>query len=92
MDLPMVIIPVLRMSKQVCSQGIILVLREQKVLLDADLSALCGVETRALVQAVKRNIDRFLEDFVFQDGGQALISQRTIMQLEVPVPCTALAA
>jgi hypothetical protein len=29
--------------------------------LDADLSALCGVETRALVQAVKRNIDRFLE-------------------------------
>jgi hypothetical protein len=61
MDLPMVIIPVLRMSKQVCSQGIILVLREQKVLLDADLSALCGVETRALVQAVKRNIDRFLE-------------------------------
>jgi len=42
------------------------VLRGQKVLLDADLAAIYEVETRALVQAVKRNIDRFPEDFMFQ--------------------------
>jgi hypothetical protein len=42
------------------------VLRGQKVLLDADLAALYGVETRVLVQAVKRNISRFPEDFMFQ--------------------------
>ncbi len=35
-------------------------------MLDADLAKLYGVETRVLVQAVKRNIDRFPEDFMFQ--------------------------
>ncbi len=40
--------------------------RRQKVLLDADLAALYGVEVRALNQAVKRNIARFPSDFVFQ--------------------------
>ncbi len=44
----------------------ILLLRGQKVLLDADLALLYGVQTRVLVQAVKRNIDRFPEDFMFQ--------------------------
>jgi hypothetical protein len=44
----------------------ILVLRGEKVLLDADLAALYGVETRVLLQAVKRNIGRFPEDFMFQ--------------------------
>lgn len=42
------------------------VLREQKVLLDADLAVLYGVKTSVLVQAVKRNIDRFPGDFMFQ--------------------------
>jgi hypothetical protein len=42
------------------------VLREQKVLLDADLAVLYGVKTSVLVQAVKRNIDRFPDDFMFQ--------------------------
>jgi len=37
----------------------ILVLRGRKVLLDADLAALYGVETRVVVQAVKRNLGRF---------------------------------
>lgn len=41
-------------------------LRGHKVLLDADLATLYGVETRVLVQAVKRNLDRFPEDFMFQ--------------------------
>jgi phage regulator Rha-like protein len=40
--------------------------RGQKVLLDADLAALYGVEVRALNQAVKRNENRFPPDFVFQ--------------------------
>ena len=44
----------------------ILLLRGQKVMLDADLAELYGVETRALVQAVKRNIERFPDDFMFQ--------------------------
>ncbi len=44
----------------------ILVLRGQNVLLSTDLARLYGVETRALVQAVKRNIERFPSDFMFQ--------------------------
>ena len=44
----------------------ILVLRGQRVLLDAELAALYGVEIRVLVQAVKRNRSRFPEDFMFQ--------------------------
>ena len=40
-------------------QSRILVLRGQRVMLDADLARLYGVETRALVQAVKRNASRF---------------------------------
>ena len=35
----------------------ILLIRKQKVMLDADLAALYGVETRVLVQAVKRNLE-----------------------------------
>ena len=44
----------------------ILSIRGQRVLLDADLAALYGVSTRALNQAVKRNRDRFPEDFMFR--------------------------
>lgn len=44
----------------------ILLLRDQKVMLDQDLATLYGVETKVLVRAVKRNIDRFPEDFMFQ--------------------------
>ena len=44
----------------------ILVCRGQKVLLDADLAALYGVDTKALNQAVRRNIARFPPDFMFQ--------------------------
>jgi len=47
-------------------QSRILSLREQRVMLDADLAQLYGVETRALVQAVKRNLTRFPGDFMFQ--------------------------
>jgi len=44
----------------------ILLVRGEKVLLDADLAALYGVDTRSLVQAVKRNLGRFPADFMFQ--------------------------
>src|SRR5690242_1237901 len=44
----------------------IYVIRDQKVLLDADLAELYGVETKVLKQAVKRNADRFPEDFMFE--------------------------
>jgi len=54
------IIPVERIEKA------ILLVRKQKVILDADLAVLYGVETRVLVQAVKRNLERFPEDFMFQ--------------------------
>jgi hypothetical protein len=40
--------------------------RGQKVLLDNDLARLYGVETRVLNQAVRRNAERFPEDFMFQ--------------------------
>ncbi len=43
----------------------ILVLRDQKVILDRDLAVLYGVPTKALKQAVKRNIGRFPKDFMF---------------------------
>jgi hypothetical protein len=44
----------------------ILIVRAQKVMLDADLAALYGVPTKALNQAVKRNRRRFPADFMFQ--------------------------
>jgi len=44
----------------------ILLIRSRNVMLDADLAALYEVETRVLVQAVKRNLERFPEDFMFQ--------------------------
>lgn len=44
----------------------ILVIRKQKVIVDADLAALYGVTTKALNQAMRRNRDRFPGDFVFQ--------------------------
>jgi len=40
-------------------------IRGQKVMIDRDLATLYGIETRVLKQAVKRNISRFSEDFMF---------------------------
>jgi hypothetical protein len=44
----------------------ILLVRGHKVILDADLAALYEVDVKVLNQAVKRNIERFPEDFMFQ--------------------------
>src|SRR5206468_2407030 len=51
-------------DEQVISK--IYVIRGQKVMLDRDLAELYQVETRVLNQAVRRNIDRFPKDFMFQ--------------------------
>lgn len=53
------IIPIERIS------GSIYYLRKRKVMIDRDLATLYGVQTRALVQAVKRNLARFPADFMF---------------------------
>ena len=47
-------------------ESLILTLRGQKIILDADLAELYGVPTKAFNQAVKRNADRFPPDFLFQ--------------------------
>jgi len=47
-------------------QNVIFLIRGEKVLLDSDLAELYGVETKALNRAVKRNSDRFPDDFMFQ--------------------------
>lgn len=44
----------------------IVYIRKHKVMLDSTLAQLYGVETKVLIQAVKRNIDRFPDDFMFQ--------------------------
>ena len=41
-------------------------IRGQKVMMDSDLAEMYGVETKALKQAVKRNMDKFPEDFMFE--------------------------
>jgi len=47
-------------------EAVIVTVRRQKVILDADLARMYGVPTKALNQAVKRNRDKFPEDFIFQ--------------------------
>lgn len=44
----------------------IIMLRGERVILDRDLAEMYGVETRVLKQAVRRNIDRFPDDFMFE--------------------------
>jgi hypothetical protein len=65
----------------------ILVLRGEKVMLDADLATLYGVETKVLLQAVKRNVERFPSDFMFQldpDEWSLLRSQSVTSKPEAP--------
>jgi hypothetical protein len=55
----------------------IYLIRGHKVMLDSDLAELYGVETRALIQAVKRNPDRFPSDFMFQLNIQDVVALRS---------------
>jgi hypothetical protein len=55
-------------------------IRHEKVILDFDLGFLYGVETRVLNQAVKRNLSRFPDDFMFQlsaEEAQAILAERS---------------
>lgn len=51
-------------------ESLIFSIRGQRVMFDVDLAKLYGVPTKALVQAVKRNLDRFPADFSFQINKQ----------------------
>lgn len=69
------IIPIESIAKR------ILVFRGVKIMLSTDLAELYNVETRALNQAVKRNIERFPEDFMFmltENEADILVSQNVI--------------
>ena len=55
-----------KLLTQISIESLIYEIRGQKVMLDRDLAKLYGVETKVLNQAVKRNIKRFPEDFMFQ--------------------------
>lgn len=54
------LIPIERIDKS------ILLIRGQKVMLDADLAGLYGVSTKRLKEQVRRNLDRFPADFMFE--------------------------
>ena len=58
---------------EIVAQRIVLA-RGQRVLLDRDLAALYGVETRSLNQAVKRNRGRFPDDFMFDLSREEILS------------------
>jgi len=60
MTQPLVEIPVERLEKA------IFLIRGEKVMLDRDLAELYGVETRKLNQSVRRNLERFPSDFMFE--------------------------
>ena len=55
----------------------ILIIRGEKVMLDADLARLYGVPTKALNQAVKRNLARFPADFAFQLSAEEVADLRS---------------
>jgi len=58
-------------------EQLIWLIRGEKVLLDADLASLYGVETKVLLQTVKRNINRFPDDFMFQLTRKEVTSLRS---------------
>ena len=55
----------------------IVVLRGQRVMLDADLAALYGVTTKRLNEQVRRNLERFPSDFMFQLANQEVAILRS---------------
>jgi hypothetical protein len=58
-------------------ESLILTIRGKQVMLDRDLARLYGVETRVLNQAVRRNMERFPEDFMFQLSKEEAESSRS---------------
>lgn len=58
-------------------EAMIYTVRNQRVMLDRDLAKLYGVETKALNQAIKRNIERFPADFMFAPNSNELADLRS---------------
>ena len=71
------------MNDLVQIQNLIYVIRGQRVMLDRDLARLYEVETRALNQAVKRNIERFPKNFMFQLTKEEFEELRPISQIVI---------
>ena len=74
------------MNELIPIQNMIYTIRGQKVMLDSDLAMLYEVETKVLNQAIKRNIERFPQDFMFQlsqEEWQVLRSQIVTSKLNV---------
>ena len=63
--------------KQQDIENLIYVIRGTQVMLDSDLAMLYGVETKVLNQAVKRNVNRFPDDFMFQLTQEEAIGSRS---------------
>ena len=79
------LIPVERIASR------IYLIRGQKVMLDSDLAELYDVSTKVLNQAVKRNLSRFPDDFMFQLGtleADSLRSQFVTLKNPLPRPST----
>ncbi|MDE5874108.1 MAG: ORF6N domain-containing protein, partial [Muribaculaceae bacterium] len=72
--------------------GKIYEIRGQRIILDFDLAAMYGVETRVLNQAVKRNLSRFPQDFMFQLSKEEweMMSSQIVMTLPTKRPKSAL--
>jgi phage regulator Rha-like protein len=77
------------MMKEIIQQEFIekriFMIRGHKVILSTHLAKLYGVETRVLVQAVKRNIERFPSDFMFRlkkEEAEKLVSQNVIPHIK----------
>jgi hypothetical protein len=68
---PQPVVPLERIANR------IYLIRGEKVMLDHDLAELYGVQTKVLLQAVKRNIERFPDDFLFQFSKQELENWRS---------------
>jgi len=64
----------------------IYIIRDQKIMIDKDLATLYRVETRVLKQAIKRNIDRFPKDFMFEltaEETKSLLREAELSNLKV---------
>jgi flagellar capping protein FliD len=68
--------------KEVNIASLIYFIRGEKVMLDTDLAKLYNVETRVLKQAVRRNLDRFPEDFMFELSNEEI--DRMVSQNVIP--------
>ncbi len=77
-------LPIIKVSEEIILEKIY-VIRGQKVMLDKDLAEMYGVETFRLNEAVKRNISRFPDDFIFRLTDiefKSLISQFAISKIK----------